>query len=102
MQAWEYGKTVEVLSCNSWCEINEEAPEWFPTLEYRIKPDTYAPFDTVEGLINAWGYGCEPPDGDEEITEMKINYSYNEETGEDVTITDDLKKKIEAELWKRR
>ena len=51
---------------------------------------------------DAWGYGCEPPDGDEEITERTFNYAYNEETGEDVTITDDLKKKIEAELWKRR
>ena len=51
---------------------------------------------------DAWGYGCEPPDGDEEITKMTINYAYNEETGEDVTITDDLKKKIEAELWVRR
>lgn len=51
---------------------------------------------------DAWGYGCEPSDGDEEITEMTINYAYNEETGEDVTITDDLKKKIEAELWKKR
>lgn len=51
---------------------------------------------------DAWGYGCEPSDGDEEITEMTINYAYNEETGKDVTITDDLKKKIEVELWKRR
>ena len=51
---------------------------------------------------DSWGYGCEPPDGDEEITEMTINYAHNEETGEDVTITDELKNKIEAELWKRR
>ena len=51
---------------------------------------------------DAWGYGCEPPDGDEEITDFTVNYAHNEETGEDMTITDELKNKIEAELWKRR
>lgn len=51
---------------------------------------------------SSFGCGCEPPDGDEEITELNVNYAYNEETGKNVVVTDDLKKKIEAELWKRR
>ena len=67
-----------------------------------IVVDCNAHFEGWYSEGSSFGYGCEPPDGDEEITELIINYAYNEETGENVVVTDELKKKIESELWKRR
>lgn len=47
---------------------------------------------------DAFGYGCEPPDGDEEITELIVNYAYDEETGEDVKVTNDLLDSLEIAM----
>ena len=56
---------------------------------------------SVEGWStpgDSFGYGCEPPDGEEHITDIEFNYAYNEETDEDVTVTESLKKKVKKEL----
>ena len=47
---------------------------------------------------DSWGYGCEPPEGDEEVDDVDIELAYVEETGEDVEITESLKEKVKAEL----
>ena len=47
---------------------------------------------------DSWGYGCEPPDGEDEITEVEVECAYNEETGEDVEITEELKQKVMKEV----
>lgn len=43
---------------------------------------------------DSWGYGCEPPDGESEVTEVEVECAYIEETGEDVEVTDELIEKI--------
>lgn len=58
----------------------------------------------IEAHIKGWyesgdefGFGFEPPDGNEEICEVIINRAYKEDTEEEVKITDDLRKLIEIE-----
>ena len=85
MRRYEYEEThcVELTVDGIVCEVDVSVEGW-----------------STPG--DSFGYGCEPADGEEHITDITFNYAYNEETGENVTITDDLKKKIEAELWERR
>lgn len=55
----------------------------------------------VEGWYSSgdgWGYGTEPPDGDDEITDIEIDCAYDETTCEDVPITDSLKAKVRKEV----
>ena len=47
---------------------------------------------------DAWGYGEEPPDGDEEVVGVEITLAYKEETNEDVPVTEELKDKVIAEV----
>ena len=49
---------------------------------------------------DAWGYGCEPPDGDEEITDVEFEEIYDEtsEEGCEVELTEELKEKFLKEL----
>ena len=79
MIAWEDGKTIQYNSGNGWEDCCDNKPAWDVTSEYRIKDECkgcmkynsctnkdgnrcrcycteveYVPFDTVEGLINAW------------------------------------------------
>lgn len=52
---------------------------------------------------DAWGYGCEPPDGDFNIDEVeyKSARTYDEEGNvSDVEITDEIKNLVEKELYK--
>lgn len=47
---------------------------------------------------DSWGCGCEPPDGESRVDEVEIELAYNEETGEDVEITEELKEKVMKEV----
>lgn len=47
---------------------------------------------------DAWGYGCEPSDESIEVVDVEIEVAYNEETGEDVEITEELKQKVMKEV----
>ena len=47
---------------------------------------------------DSWGYGCEPPDGEEKVDDVDIELACVEETGKDVEITESLKEKVIAEL----
>ena len=47
---------------------------------------------------DSFGYGCEPPDGDSRIEDIEIETAYNEETGEAIEITEELKQKVIKEL----
>ena len=47
---------------------------------------------------DSWGCGCEPPDGESEVVDVEIEVAYNEETGEDVEITEELKQKVMKEV----
>ena len=52
---------------------------------------------------DAWGYGCEPPDGDFNIDEIEYQSArtYDEEGNvSDVEITDEIKSLVENELYK--
>lgn len=52
---------------------------------------------------DAWGYGCEPPDGDFNIDEIEYQSArtYDEEGNvSDVEITDEIKSLVEKELYK--
>ena len=52
---------------------------------------------------DAWGYGCEPPDGDFNIDEVeyKSARTYDEEGNvSTVEITDEIKSLVENELYK--
>ena len=52
---------------------------------------------------DAWGYGCEPPDGDFNIDEIEYlsARTYDEEGNvSDVEITDEIKSLVEKELYK--
>lgn len=40
---------------------------------------------------SSFGYGCEPPDGEEEITEVEIESARYEETDEEIELTDEVK-----------
>jgi len=54
----------------------------------------------VEG--DAFGYGCEPPDGDFKITEVNIIKAYHDDPddpGDAVEITDELRKKTKRKLY---
>ena len=56
----------------------------------------------VEG--DAFGYGCEPPDGDFNLTELKIIKAYNDDPDDPtdrVEVTDELRGKVCDELYKR-
>ena len=46
---------------------------------------------------DAWGYGCEPPDGDSRIDDVEIEVAYNEKTGKDVAITESLRELVISE-----
>lgn len=46
---------------------------------------------------DGFGYGEEPPDGEENVVDVDITLAYNEETGEDLEVTEELKKKVMAE-----
>lgn len=43
---------------------------------------------------DSFGYGCTPPDGESRIVGVEDMEAYNEETGEDVEITEELTKKF--------
>ena len=45
-----------------------------------------------------FGYGCEPPDESIEAVDVEIEVAYNEETGEDVEITEEFKQKVLKEV----
>ena len=47
---------------------------------------------------DAFGYGCEPPDGESHIEEIEVELAYEEETGLAVEITEELIEKIRAKL----
>lgn len=46
---------------------------------------------------DSWGYGEEPPDGEENVVDVDITLAYNEETGKDLEVTEELKKKVMTE-----
>ena len=54
----------------------------------------------VEG--DSFGYGCEPPDEDFNITEVNIKKAYHDDPDDPddaVEITDELKMKVKHELY---
>lgn len=57
----------------------------------------------VEG--DAFGYGCEPPDGDFNITELNIKKAYNDDPDDPtdrVEVTKELKDKVYVKLYNER
>ena len=51
---------------------------------------------------DSFGYGCEPPDGDFNITEMDIKKAYHDDPDDPsdaVEITDELKRKTKRKLY---
>lgn len=47
---------------------------------------------------DAFGYGCEPPDGESYVEDIEVELAYEEETGLAVKVTEELIEKIRAEL----
>ncbi len=49
---------------------------------------------------DSWGYGCEPPDGAEEITDVEYEAVYDETSEEEyeVELTEELKEKFLKKL----
>ena len=47
---------------------------------------------------DSWGCGCEPPDGESKVVDVEIELAYNEEIGEDVKITEELKQRVMKEF----
>ena len=76
------------------------------TVSYELTIDgiVYGLLIDVEGWYfpgDSWGYGTEPPDGDDRIVDVRYDYAYIEETEEPVdvsTITDEIKSKIREQL----
>ena len=51
---------------------------------------------------DAFGYGCEPPDGDFNITEVNIIKAYNDDPDDPtdrVEVTEELRNKVERKLY---
>ena len=48
---------------------------------------------------DAFGYGCEPPDGDFNITEVNIIRAYEDVPEDEVEITEELRDKVRAKLY---
>lgn len=48
---------------------------------------------------DSFGYGCEPPDGDFNITEVKIIQAYEDAPDNKVPITEELRRKVKAKLY---
>ena len=49
MQAFVDGKDVEVLNTDKWELVSN--PSWSPDTKYRIKPESYRPFDNAKECI---------------------------------------------------
>lgn len=48
---------------------------------------------------DAFGYGCEPPDGDFKITEVNIIRAYEDEPDNKVEVTEELRRKVKSKLY---
>lgn len=77
-------------------------------MNYCYKGEVYVDGVTVEveaeavGFYfagDAFGYGCEPPDGDFEITEVNIIRAYEDIPDDKVEVTEELRNKVRDKLY---